>query len=77
MKAANENIETAITLAEHLGEKVESITFEAIRENENGAGLYAVTCESGEIRYVIIGETGSPLGCYEDKSEALHDWNVT
>ena len=76
MRTSEQNIELAINLADHLGEKVESIRFETIRENENGAALYAVSCWSGEIRYVIEGETGELLGNWEDQTEALENWNL-
>ncbi len=74
MKTSEQNINTAINLAEHLGEKVEDIRFETIRQNSNGAALYAVTCWNGEIRYVIEGETGEMIGNIEGEEEALKEW---
>lgn len=76
MKTSEQNTKTAINLAAHLNERVEDIRFEEIRSNKNGSALYAVTCWSGEIRYVIEGETGEMKGCYEDQAEALADWDA-
>lgn len=69
-----DNVQKAIDLSDHLGEKVECIKFESIRSNENGAFLWQVECESGEDRFVIEGETGTLVGRWESEEEALEAW---
>jgi hypothetical protein len=72
-----DNVQKVIDLAAHISAKVENITFETIRSNENGAALYRVFDKSiDENRFVIEGETGELLGCWENEEEALENWNT-
>jgi hypothetical protein len=72
-----DNVTKAINLAAAINAPVETITFETIRSNENGAALYAVkNIANDEVRYVIEGETGTmldPVECTEE--EAIQMWD--
>ena len=72
-----DNVQKAINLAAHINARVEAITFDALRSNDNGATLWDVYDKScDEHRYVIEGETGemlSPMECTED--EATEAWD--
>jgi hypothetical protein len=70
-----DNVQRAIDLAAAVGAKVEDITFEEIRSNDNGASLWAVADQSSNgVRYIIEGETGellSPVECSEEDAIAM------
>lgn len=71
-----DNVQKAIDLAAHIKAKPKEITFEALRQNDNGAVLWDVydkACE--EHRYVIEGETGEMLPKMEcTEEEAIEAW---
>jgi hypothetical protein len=77
MTTAEKNIATAINLAAHLNDAVESIRFEVLASTENGAALYRVENGLGEVRHVIEGETGEMLSLEENitDAEAIAEFN--
>jgi hypothetical protein len=76
MNTSEQNIETAVRLANHLNEQVESIRFDRLDSTINGAALYRVDNGMGDIRHIIEGETGEMLTLDEgiDDSEALEEF---
>lgn len=50
--------------------------FGILEKNDNGAALYRLTFDNGEVRYVLWGESGTILGPWEDESEARENWDI-
>ena len=72
-----DNVQKAIDLANEVNSKVENITFEKIRSNDNGEYLWSVTDVSNNTtRYVIEGSTGTLVLVDEGaEEEAINLWN--